>query len=257
MGRRAGARARPVFQLVRAGSFRFEGDGQCDAVSFGTSGGSIFFDSDVVGTYHFICDLNQDGIFDLTSDVDLHFIGDAVAGTNDGVVEMTTDGLSGNIWFITANKLGIPGFDGRSVDQADGSAPPLFPIYLNPPENALVLSADEKTSIQALDRTQKSLPLIKGRCGTMTHDYKRNGTTTLFAAIELGHGEVIATCMKRHRHQVNLYTRAMRRYCRRQDDARSSRDSPDQERAKHSHSLVTGSTSIGEAGSACSNDPAC
>ena len=74
-------------------------------------------------------------------------------------------------------------------------------LYLNPPANALVLSADEKTSVQALDRTQPSLPLVKGRCGTMTHDYKRNGTTTLFAAIELIHGEVIATCMKRHRHQ--------------------------------------------------------
>lgn len=74
-------------------------------------------------------------------------------------------------------------------------------LYLNPPENALVLSADEKTSIQALDRTQPSLPLVKGRCGTMTHDYKRNGTTTLFAAMEMGQGEVIATCMKRHRHQ--------------------------------------------------------
>ena len=74
-------------------------------------------------------------------------------------------------------------------------------LYLTPPENALVISADEKTSIQALDRTQKSLPLVKGRCGTMTHDYKRNGTTTLFAAMELGQGQVIATCMKRHRHQ--------------------------------------------------------
>ena len=74
-------------------------------------------------------------------------------------------------------------------------------LYLSPPENALVLSADEKTSIQALDRTQPSLPLVKGRCGTMTHDYKRNGTTTLFAAIELAQGEVIASCMKRHRHQ--------------------------------------------------------
>jgi transposase len=74
-------------------------------------------------------------------------------------------------------------------------------LYLNPPENALVLSADEKTSIQALDRTQRGLPLVKGRCGTMTHDYKRNGTTTLFAAIELRQGEVIATCMQRHRHQ--------------------------------------------------------
>ena len=74
-------------------------------------------------------------------------------------------------------------------------------LYMNPPENALVLSADEKTSIQALDRTQPSLPLVKGRCGTMTHDYKRNGTTTLFAAMELAQGEVIATCMQRHRHQ--------------------------------------------------------
>ena len=74
-------------------------------------------------------------------------------------------------------------------------------LYLSPPANALVLSADEKTSIQALDRTQRGLPLVRGRCGTMTHDYKRNGTTTLFAAIELGHGEVIATCMQRHRHQ--------------------------------------------------------
>ena len=74
-------------------------------------------------------------------------------------------------------------------------------LYLNPPENALVFSADEKTSIQALDRTQPGLPLNRGRCGTMTHDYKRNGTTTLFAAIELGQGEVIATCMERHRHQ--------------------------------------------------------
>lgn len=74
-------------------------------------------------------------------------------------------------------------------------------LYLDPPENALVLSADEKTSIQALDRTQPGLPLVKGRCGTMTHDYKRNGTTTLFAAMELAQGEVIATCMNRHRHQ--------------------------------------------------------
>ena len=78
---------------------------------------------------------------------------------------------------------------------------PVVGLHLNPPENALVLSADEKTSIQALDRTQPGLPLKRGRCGTITHDYKRNGTTTLFAAIELGHGQVIATCMKRHRHQ--------------------------------------------------------
>ncbi len=74
-------------------------------------------------------------------------------------------------------------------------------LYLDPPEHALVLCADEKTSIQALDRTQKSLPIYPGRLGTMTHDYKRNGTTTLFAAIELVEGKLIGTCMKKHRHQ--------------------------------------------------------
>ncbi len=74
-------------------------------------------------------------------------------------------------------------------------------LYLNPPEHALVLCADEKTSVQALDRTQPGLPLVRGRLGTMTHDYKRNGTTTLFAALEMAEGHIIATCMNRHRHQ--------------------------------------------------------
>jgi transposase len=74
-------------------------------------------------------------------------------------------------------------------------------LYLNPPEHALVLCADEKTSIQALDRTQRGLPIHRGRCGTMTHDYKRNGTTTLFAAIEMTEGRLIGTCMSKHRHQ--------------------------------------------------------
>jgi transposase len=74
-------------------------------------------------------------------------------------------------------------------------------LYLNPPEHALVLSCDEKSQIQALDRTQKSLPMFPGRLGTLTHDYKRNGTTTLFAAIELAEGKIIAECMQRHRHQ--------------------------------------------------------
>jgi transposase len=74
-------------------------------------------------------------------------------------------------------------------------------LYLDPPEHALVLCADEKSQIQALDRTQPGLPIKKGRCGTMTHDYKRNGTTTLFAAIELLSGTVIGECMPRHRHQ--------------------------------------------------------
>ncbi len=74
-------------------------------------------------------------------------------------------------------------------------------LYLNPPENALVLCADEKSQIQALDRTQPGLPIKKGRCGTMTHDYKRNGTTTLFAALNVVDGSVISTCMPHHRHQ--------------------------------------------------------
>lgn len=74
-------------------------------------------------------------------------------------------------------------------------------LYICPPEHALVLSCDEKTQIQALDRTQKGLPINKGRCGTMTHDYKRNGTTTLFAAIDMLEGKIIGTCMQQHRHQ--------------------------------------------------------
>ena len=74
-------------------------------------------------------------------------------------------------------------------------------LYLNPPEHALVLCVDEKSQIQALDRTQPGLPIKKGRCGTMTHDYKRNGTTTLFAALEMAQGKLIGTCMPRHRHQ--------------------------------------------------------
>jgi transposase len=74
-------------------------------------------------------------------------------------------------------------------------------LYLNPPEHALVFSVDEKSQIQALDRTQPGLPIKRGRCGTMTHDYKRYGTTTLFAAIEVLEGNVIAECMPRHRHR--------------------------------------------------------
>ena len=74
-------------------------------------------------------------------------------------------------------------------------------LYLNPPDKSLVLCVDEKSQIQALDRTQPSLPLKKGRCGTMTHDYKRNGTTTLFAALSMLDGRVIGDCMPRHRHQ--------------------------------------------------------
>jgi len=74
-------------------------------------------------------------------------------------------------------------------------------LYVDPPAHAVVLSVDEKSQIQALDRTQPGLPIKKGRCGTMTHDYKRNGTTTLFAALDVLDGTVIGRCMQRHRHQ--------------------------------------------------------
>jgi transposase/DNA-binding CsgD family transcriptional regulator len=74
-------------------------------------------------------------------------------------------------------------------------------LYLSPPEHAVVFSCDEKSQIQALDRTQLGLPLRVGRCSTLTHDYKRNGTTSLFAALNIANGEVIGTCMKKHRHQ--------------------------------------------------------
>ena len=77
-------------------------------------------------------------------------------------------------------------------------------LYLNPPDKAIVLCVDEKSQIQALQRTQPGLPMKKGRCGTMTHDYKRHGTTTLFAALNVLDGRVIGECMARHRHQEFL-----------------------------------------------------
>lgn len=77
-------------------------------------------------------------------------------------------------------------------------------LYVDPPERAVVLAFDEKSQIQALDRTQPGLPLKKGRAGTMTHDYKRHGTTTLFAALDVATGEVLHECMPRHRHQEFL-----------------------------------------------------
>src|SRR5664279_4739794 len=77
-------------------------------------------------------------------------------------------------------------------------------LYLNPPDKAVVLCMDEKSQIQALDRTQASLPMKKGRAGTMTHDYKRNGTTTLFAALNVLTGVVIGQCLPRHRHEEFL-----------------------------------------------------
>ncbi len=75
-------------------------------------------------------------------------------------------------------------------------------VYLDPPDKALVLCVDEKSQIQALDRTQPGLPLKKGRCGTMTHDYKRNGTICLFAALNILEGTVIGSCYSRHEHRI-------------------------------------------------------
>ena len=86
-----------------------------------------------------------------------------------------------------------PHFEEKLVD--------IVGLYLNPPVNALVLSADEKSQIQALDRTQPGLPMTKGRLTTQTHDYKRHGTTTLFAALNILDGKVISRCAPRHRHQ--------------------------------------------------------
>jgi len=77
-------------------------------------------------------------------------------------------------------------------------------LYLNPPDKAIVLCVDEKSQIQALQRTQPGLPMKKGRCGSMTHDYKRHGTTTLFAALNVLDGRVIGECMAKHRHQEFL-----------------------------------------------------
>ena len=98
---------------------------------------------------------------------------------------------------VTTFKLSNdPKFEEKLVD--------VVGLYLNPPEQAVVLCMDEKSSVQALDRTQASLPMKKGRAGTMTHDYKRNGTTTLFAALDVLTGVVIGQCLPRHRHEEFL-----------------------------------------------------
>src|SRR6185312_3893280 len=86
-----------------------------------------------------------------------------------------------------------PGFAAKLTD--------IVGLYVDPPAHAVVLSLDEKSQIQALDRTQPGLPIKKGRGASMTHDYVRNGTTTLFAALDVLEGKVIGRCMQRHRHQ--------------------------------------------------------
>jgi transposase len=91
---------------------------------------------------------------------------------------------------------GDPKFEDKLID--------VVGLYMNPPDNAIVLSFDEKSQIQALDRTQPSLPMKQGRAGTVTHDYKRNGTATLFAALDVATGTMIGKCFSRHRHQEFL-----------------------------------------------------
>ena len=123
-----------------------------------------------------------------------------------GVSESTV----GRIWkrnglkphrFVGFKISNDPRFEEKLVD--------VVALYLDPPEHAIVLSVDEKSQIQALDRTQPGLPMKKGRCGTMTHDYKRNGTTTLFAALNTLDGTVISETMARHRH--NEWLRFLKR----------------------------------------------
>jgi transposase len=90
----------------------------------------------------------------------------------------------------------------RSTDPAFAAkVEDIVGLYMNPPHHAVVLSIDEKSQIQALDRTQPGLPLKPGKCGTMTHDYKRNGTTTLFAAFNVLDGAVLGRCMQKHTHK--------------------------------------------------------
>ena len=108
-------------------------------------------------------------------------------------------------------------------------------LYLDPPERALVLSVDEKSQIQALDRTQPGLPVKKGRAGTMTHDYRRHGTTTLFAALDVATGRVIGQCMRRHRHHEWLrFLRAIDRSTPKGPDVHLIADNY----ATHKHSTV-------------------
>src|SRR5204862_7143861 len=144
--------------------------------------------------------------------------------TVERIVAMTLDGPPGEAMHWTgrtmANAAGVSHRSVQRIWAAHGLKPhrirtfklstdPKFAakvqdvvgLYVDPPEHALVLSVDEKSQIQALDRTQPGLPMKRGRCATLTHDYKRHGTTTLFAALDVLEGRVIGQCMARHRHQ--------------------------------------------------------
>ncbi len=113
-----------------------------------------------------------------------------------------SDSTVGRIWKANGLKPHrVDSFKVSNDPQFASKLEAIVGLYLNPPEHALVLSVDEKSQIQALDRTQPGLPMKKGRGATMTHDYKRNGTTTLFAALNTANGEVFGLCQQKHRHQ--------------------------------------------------------
>jgi transposase len=120
-----------------------------------------------------------------------------VAGVSPATVQRIWSARGLKPHLMTTFKLSNdPRFEEKLID--------VVGLYLNPPDKAIVLCMDEKSSVQALDRTQPSLPMKKGRAGTMTHDYKRHGTTTLFAALDVLTGKVIGQCLPRHRHEEFL-----------------------------------------------------
>jgi transposase len=113
-----------------------------------------------------------------------------------------SDSTVGRIWKANGlNPHRVTSFKVSNDPEFASKLEAIVGLYLNPPEHALVLSVDEKSQIQALDRTQPGLPMKKGSGQTMTHDYKRNGTTTLFAALNTANGEVVGLCQQKHRHQ--------------------------------------------------------
>jgi len=117
----------------------------------------------------------------------------------------TTHSLVGRVWKEVGLKPHLERYFKVSNDpHFEEKLHDVVGLYLNPPEKAVVFCVDEKSSIQALDRTQPGLPLKAGRCGTVTHDYKRHGTSTLFAALNVETGGVIGECKSRHRHQEFL-----------------------------------------------------
>ena len=117
----------------------------------------------------------------------------------------TTHSFVGRVWKEVGLKPHLEKYFKVSNDpQFEAKLYDVVGLYLNPPEKAVVFCVDEKSSIQALDRTQPGLPLKAGRCGTLTHDYKRHGTSTLFAALDVETGAVIGECKPRHRHQEFL-----------------------------------------------------